>query len=74
MPRLAGAGSLCHNKSNTLQQQQHQLADVLVQVPLNNCVACCRVAGGVVAVPLGYVFLALYILATAQFLSLLLDV
>ena len=47
MPRLAGAGSRCHNKSNTLRQhQQQQLADILVQVPPNNCVACCRVAGG----------------------------
>ena len=44
--RLAGAGSLCHNKSNMLRQQQQQLADILVQVPPNNCVACCRVAGG----------------------------
>ena len=46
MPRLAGAGSLCHNKSNTLRQQQQQLADMLVQVPPNNCIACCRVASG----------------------------
>ena len=46
MPLLAGAGSLCHNKSNTLRQQQQQLADIIVQVPPNNCVASCRVAGG----------------------------
>ena len=46
VPRLAGAGSLCHNRSNTLRYQQQQLADILVQVPPNNCSACCRVAGG----------------------------
>ena len=46
MPRLAGAGFLCHNKSNTLRQQQQQLADIVVQVPPNNCIACCRVASG----------------------------
>ena len=46
MRRLAGAGSLCHNMSNTLRQQLQQLTDILVQVPPNNCVACCRVAGG----------------------------
>ena len=40
MPRLAGAGSRCHNKSKALwQQQQQQLADILVQVPPNNYVA-----------------------------------
>ena len=31
MPRLAGAGARCHNKSNTLRQQQQQLAEILVQ-------------------------------------------
>ena len=46
VPRLAGAGSLCHNKSNTLRQQQLQLADRLVQVPRSNSVACCHAAGG----------------------------
>ena len=46
MPRLVGAGSRCHDKSNTLrQQQQQQLADILVQVPPNNYVPCCRVGG-----------------------------
>ena len=61
MPRLAGAGSRCHNKSNTLRQQQQQLADILVQVPPNICVACCRVAGGggcgaLIRFPIGAVF------------------
>ena len=47
MPRLAGAGSHGHHESNTLRQQQKQLADILVQVPPNNfVVACCHVAGG----------------------------
>ena len=46
MPRLAVAGSPCHNKSKTLRQQQQQLVDILVQVPPSNYVACCRVAGG----------------------------
>ena len=46
VPRLAGAGSRCHNTSNTLRNQQQQLADILVQVPPNNNVPCCRVAGG----------------------------
>ena len=46
MPRLARAGSRCHSKSNTLRQQQQQLADILVQVAPDNYVACCRVADG----------------------------
>ena len=53
MPRLAGAGSRCHNKSNTLRQQQQQLAEIFVQVPPNNCVAAVWLV--VVAVPLGYI-------------------
>ena len=61
---LAWAGSR-HNKSSTLRQQQ-DLADILVQVPPNFYVACCRVGrirrgsrggGGwcTAAVPLVYV-------------------
>ena len=61
MPRLAGAGSVRHNKSNTLRQQQQQLADILVQVPPTT-VLLAVVWRVVVAVPLGYVFLVLYCL------------
>ena len=43
MPCLAAAGSRCHNKGNTLRQQQRQLADILVQIRPDNDVACCRV-------------------------------
>ena len=43
--RLAGVGSRYHSKGNTLRQQQQQLADILVQVPPNKYVACCRVGG-----------------------------
>ena len=81
MPRLAGVGSPCHNKSNTLRQQQQQLADILVQVPLNNYVACCRMGGSrgsgrrVVAVPLVYVLVLfgalVSIFSPAQLLPLL---
>ena len=58
MPRLAGVGSRCHNKSNTLRQQRQQLVDILVRVQPNNYVACGRVGGShgggrtVVVVPL----------------------
>ena len=46
VPRLAGAGSLCHNKSNTLRQQQQQLADILVQVhPITMFLAVVHVGG-----------------------------
>ena len=61
MPRLAGEGSVCHNKSNTLRQQQQQLAGILVQVPPNGYVAVVWVVLVVVAVPLVYV-LVLYFL------------
>ena len=67
----------CHTKSNTLRQQQQQLADILVQVPPNNCAAFAVVWRVVAAVPLGYVFFLcsfFHFLATAQLLSLLLDV
>ena len=70
MPRLAGAGSRCHNTSNTLRNQQQQLADILVQVPPNNNVPCCRVAGGGGCAAWIRFFYALYF-SPAQLLSLL---
>ena len=61
MPGLAGANSLCHNKSNTIRQLQQHPADILVQVPHINCVAV--VWRVVVAVPLGYMrFFVLFFL------------
>ena len=42
---LGRGGFRCHNKGNTLRQQQQQLADILVQVLPNDYVACCRVGG-----------------------------
>ena len=73
MPRLAGAGSRCHQKKgNTLRQQQQQVADILVQVPPNNYVAVVWVVVVVVVgggcVPLVYVVL-LYFLASAALSS-----
>ena len=58
-----------------MRQQHQHLADILVRVPPNNYVACCRVDGSrrgggwcTAAVPLVYV-LVLYFLASAASFS-----